>query len=408
MSEELKKTIISWVKEVLSDQGFTEIQVDFPEYDPSGGYGSEMVMVNVTGERNKSKEVLSLIVKRSIDDILDTNSLNFRVFYDNETNFYSKIVPYLRQFAMDKGSKPFDSIPYCYGTIQRENRHVIVMENLKKKGYKVHEIENPQDLHHTKLILKAYGEWHALCFALRDQQPKKFEEFSNTNSSEKVLEAKGFSYMITTIEKELQFLMDIYKTRGITLVADKLELLKNNFGTMIHDFMLGKNESYLVIRHGDCWNNNYLFHYDDDTSHPDKVAIIDWQVACVAPAMLDIVHFLYYCCSRNELDNLDELLHFYHDCLSEKLKELGSDPEKCFPRDICLSNFKKYAPFGIAGLPMVGKIRSKLEIAEAYNIANVERDKSFNSIFDGKLKDPEEYFKNINDVLEFSIDRKFI
>ncbi|KAK9872367.1 hypothetical protein WA026_017825 [Henosepilachna vigintioctopunctata] len=407
MGEELKKTIISWVKEVLGDQGFAKIQVDFPEYDPSGGYTSEMVMVNVTGERNKSKEVLSLIVKRSMDGMLENDNSIFSVFYDNEINFYSKIVPYLRQFAIDKGLKPFNSIPHCYGTIQREKRKVIVMENLKKKGYKVHEIENPLDLHHTKLILKAYGEWHALSFALRDQQPNKFEEFSYTNSSKKLLEAKGSSYMITTIKKELQFLMDIYKTRGITLAAEKLELLKNNFETMSHDFMLGKKESYLVIRHGDCWNNNFLFHYDDDTSHPDKVAIIDWQAACVAPAMLDIVQFLYFCCSRNELDNLDELLYFYHDCLSKKVKELGSDPEKCFPRDICLSNFEKYAPFGIAFLPMVGKIRSKL-IAEAYNIANLEKDKSFNSLYDGKLNNPEEYFKNINDVLEFSIDRKFI
>lgn len=74
--------------------------------------------------------------------------------------------------------------------------------------------------------------------------------------------------------------------------------------------------------------------------------MIDFQLSATKSPTLDISHFIYVVTSRKQLQHLGDLLHFYHQNLSEQLQKLGSDPKKLFPLELFKSHWKKYSIYG--------------------------------------------------------------
>ncbi|KAL3287552.1 hypothetical protein HHI36_002020 [Cryptolaemus montrouzieri] len=386
MENEEKQRIIKWVNHVLKDESFDKINIAFPDfYNTGGGYAAEMTFVDVAVEKRESKEIINLIVKKSKIDFTSNSELDFIDLYKNEINLYSKIVPYFQNMLKEKHAEPFKNIPKCYGTVSEDNRYIIILENLKIKNYKLHDITKPFDLVHVKLVLEAYANWHALSFALKDQDPRAFEKLKEYNKG--FANSKTIDFFISTIYKEIDYVVEIYEKKKMRSdIIEKLKILKGNFKDLCIETFRGSDEDYEVIRHGDCWNNNFLFHYKEENADPDEVVIIDW----------------------NELDHLDNLLKFYYDTLSRKLIELGSNPDKCFPKNIFLEKFKKYAPFGCAGAPLMTKMSCKSGGEQSVTIDEVLKQGNFNKLLEGEILNPNEYFNRIDGVLNFCLERGFL
>ncbi|KAL3288015.1 hypothetical protein HHI36_002467 [Cryptolaemus montrouzieri] len=404
MEDEFKNKVIKWVKKVLKNEHFETIDVTFPNYDLGGGFGSEMTFVEVSGEKSGHTKILNLIVKKSIESLLQFDNINFNDVYLNELNIYSKVVPYFQKFLEKKKLKPFPNIPHCYGTIIEPNEYVIILENLKPKGFKLNDIRNPLDLSHSKLALEAYAKWHALSFALREEEPTVFEELGKCNKT--MLETKVFDIFNGTIQNELDFVINIYEEKNKTIMIEKLKLLKKNYVDLATEILSNKNEDYLVIKHGDTWNNNLLFHYEDGQGNPDEVVIVDWQISSLGSPVCDVACYIFYGSSSQELEHLGELLDCYYDTLSIELRALGNEPEKCFPKKYFLESFRKYAPVGIAGMPMLAKMSNKK--THNYNATVDPNEKDFSKLLDGEMRDPEEYFNRINGILEYCIEHGFL
>lgn len=79
---------------------------------------------------------------------------------------------------------------------------------------------------------------------------------------------------------------------------------------------------------------------------PTKAALIDFQLSATKSPAIDISHFIYVVTSGEQLQHLRDLLHFYHQKLSEHLHKLGSDPTKVFPLELFKSHWKKYSIYG--------------------------------------------------------------
>lgn len=74
--------------------------------------------------------------------------------------------------------------------------------------------------------------------------------------------------------------------------------------------------------------------------------MIDFQLSATKSPAIDISHFIYVVTSGKQLEHLEELLHFYHQNLTEHLQKLGSDPMTVFPLELFKSHWKKYSIYG--------------------------------------------------------------
>lgn len=156
------------------------------------------------------------------------------------------------------------------------------------------------------------------------------------------------------------------------------------------------------------YQTNKFFFQNENETVPDKLIIIDWQAGIVGSPLADICQYLFYCCSGKELEHLDDLLKLYYDTLSKKLKELGSDPQKCFTWEDCKRSFERYAPLAIAGVPISSRMCFKTNVKQTVEFAETIKDGNMDGIFGDGLTDPEKYFERIDGILKFAVERKLV
>merc|ERR1712071_715372 len=76
--------------------------------------------------------------------------------------------------------------------------------------------------------------------------------------------------------------------------------------------------------HGDCWNNNILYRYDDSTGKVVEARLIDWQILLLSGPGRDVHRFLTSSTTpemRKEIGK--QLIDHYVDSLMSALEKLG-------------------------------------------------------------------------------------
>lgn len=169
---------------------------------------------------------------------------------------------------------------------------------------------------HVKLVMQTIGKFHAISFAMKDQEPEKLKELTSDLNE----------ILLRTAQPEM---VDFFKMLGKTLInavdkdlADKVEkALANDPLAVAVDCVSGMNaEPYAVICHGDCWSNNTMFKHNEQKT-PIEVSLIDWQISRYASPVTDLLYYLFSCTTKELRDNhYDEFLRIYHESLSNHLK----------------------------------------------------------------------------------------
>ncbi|XP_059087510.1 uncharacterized protein LOC131883918 isoform X2 [Tigriopus californicus] len=99
-----------------------------------------------------------------------------------------------------------------------------------------------------------------------------------------------------------------------------------------------------VLCHGDPWFNNMLFRYEDQ--NPTDVCLVDLARTKWASPTIDLSYFLFISTTPElRQAHMNEILEYYHQCLSQALKELGEDPSVFSLREL-KSDYKKCSFFG--------------------------------------------------------------
>ncbi|KAJ8977339.1 hypothetical protein NQ317_017753 [Molorchus minor] len=168
-----------------------------------------------------------------------------------------------------------------------------------------------------------------------------------------------------------------------------------------------KKEAQSVILHGDCWNNNFMFKYEDENKNsPSNVKILDWQLSQLLSPVIDLSYFIYINSSQSELDQLDELLETYYFSFSEFLRELGSKAEELFTFEDLKRHWNKYCAFGALFTPYVLKfVLCDKETAPAFE--DLQEGQGIGAvIMDIHLSDMETYYKRAKAVLAHYFNNK--
>ena len=134
--------------------------------------------------------------------------------------------------------------------------------------------------------------------------------------------------------------------------------------------------------HGDCWNNNILYRYDDSTGKVVEARLIDWQILLLSGPGRDVYHFLTSSTTpemRKEIGK--QLIDHYVDSLMSALEKLGlSLADEGFDRQFITAEVEKFKLFGmfngILYLPAMvdNSLGSKVEELgkDASMVANVQ------------------------------------
>lgn len=85
---------------------------------------------------------------------------------------------------------------------------------------------------------------------------------------------------------------------------------------------------------------------------PQKICLIDFQIARFASPVLDLLYFLFTSTVKSIRDQyFKDILNIYYSTLSTTIRKLGSDPDQLFPFDVLERQLKKFGKYGVLIAP---------------------------------------------------------
>lgn len=216
------------------------------------------------------------------------------------------------------GALNFVEYPKCYRTVGTEYNECLLLEDLCDFAtINVQQMEVNAD--HVRLFMKGLAKYHAISFAMKDQEPGTFNKLTK-NLSE---------VFINRANNTLRFYLNNQSASVFEAVADEPDLLAKvtefyereavDWAADCIDIDLSGPAS--VISYGDSWQNNQMWRYNSD-GKPIEVRLLDFQAARHCSPVVDIAFFIF-CCTTKELRDAhyDEFLQIYHDTLSAHIQK---------------------------------------------------------------------------------------
>lgn len=219
----------------------------------------------------------------------------------------------------------FTEYAKCFRTIDKELNECIFLEDLSIRDFVlINHLTEEVTADHARLLMQALGKFHALSFAVKDQQSEKFKELS-FNLTEMFLLPEDARMRQFLNKKSESFLNLLDGDEDAQVLAKMKMLFKRDAIDIIGDCLdLKSTGAASVITHGDVWQNNLMFRCDAD-GKPIEICFLDWQVCRHVSPIIDIVYFMF-CCTTKELRDLhyENLLKIYYESLAAHTKKYDS------------------------------------------------------------------------------------
>ncbi|XP_020278272.1 uncharacterized protein LOC109851991 [Pseudomyrmex gracilis] len=296
---------------------------------PGENYGSTILSVHAVIKRddNAQEEDLYLVAKMPPPTEYQRKIFDSPYTFKKEIFMYEDIVPYYRELEREAGLKEnelFDILPKYYQSrlslnpdIEFDDNAVILMENLKMRGYYTCNRAIGCDHEHAKVAIRAMARFHALGMTAKYKRPEHFEILKQRSKCVEY-DHKDFERMIDEMMKRIEKDPEIgvYINRCKTAVMDSLT---NGLWTAV------PSEPWSTIIHADFWVNNILFHRDGD-GRVDDVKFVDFQNYLFFSPLRELVFYIF---SSTEVrdDYIEELTDLYYETFLAVLKRMDCDTE---------------------------------------------------------------------------------
>ncbi|XP_072396754.1 uncharacterized protein [Diabrotica undecimpunctata] len=339
LSEEQIKQALLWIQESI---GTSNLKVNFKRREDNlEGFMADTLLAEVILEND---EVLYLFIKIGRLN-LQTRAPIVIDCCKREIYFYRNVVSSYQRFLKEKNiSEDFISIPKCYKTFLSDTEEVIVLEDIKRKGYQLFNRRLPMNVSHIKMVLTSLAKLHSISFALKAQ---KYQEFAKLTENYSSLLGRSIDIYRDSFNNRLDKLIEKLQSYGKHIQAAKVENLKKLDIIDILQRIINDNPQEAIILHGDSHNNNLLFQYKDtNRDHPSNIIMVDFQLSFLHSPVIDLSYFWHFVASTHEYPHLTELLKFYHKELSTSLKLLGCNSDELFSLDTLWTHWKKYSIYG--------------------------------------------------------------
>lgn len=172
-----------------------------------------------------------------------------------------KVLPYFKKFQEEDRNIYIDSFhefPECYKTITTEFNECLFIEDLTQTNFKMidRDAVTPE---HILLVMKTMAKFHAVSFAIKNQEPEKFAEI--VSNLDEVIFTRGENNEFANLMNQGEiFAMNCTDDEDVHLVKALLHLYQTNQYDLMTELV--KTEPYSIVLHGDLWLNNM---YDLDS-----------------------------------------------------------------------------------------------------------------------------------------------
>ncbi|XP_044755965.1 uncharacterized protein LOC123314720 [Coccinella septempunctata] len=399
-SDEIEQDVRGLIHQLMVEEHVENYDVHFDGKSEAGdNYAGEILFLRVVPK--DGKKPYSLVAKTAKRSKELNKWMPINMVYDREVLVYAKIFPTFRRLIEETNAGlNFDFVPKVYWISDVVSKQTLIFENLKSRGFRLHDRKKPWNLEESLMAMERYGEFHALSMALRDQKPEEYSKLAAlmpdiAKEFNKNMDVRAF------VEPPLNSMMELLRNRGRDDLVKKYE----GFIEEVEDLMNHEveNESdKIVFGHADCWNNNFMFKYqDDDESKPTAICLLDFQLCLSCSPVQDLSYNIYTTCDKTCLDHFDELLVTYHASLSRCLRKLGSEPDDIFTFEQLKKHWCKYGKFGLITALLVLKI-CLVDTEDVPNFTDISKNadnvQEFSEALNIQVKNPEEYNRRLLDV----------
>ncbi|KAJ6632814.1 hypothetical protein Bhyg_16354 [Pseudolycoriella hygida] len=398
---DIPKFVLIQLKEIAEKLNYINCSIE--RLCARDGYVSSLSRFKILGQLKDTQLPVSitLICKTLPTSDSRIKMLNSVESFEREVYFYTKVLPILEQFQRERlanAEDGFVAYPKCFVAKRVDNQIIIILEDLRVSGYEVWNRDNQVTFETASIVMRQLGKFHAVSFALRDQCPEIMEEFSNEMTDMLVFLYKNCYGKITreAFNKAVDHVDD-------PVALSVLTKLKEKFLPVLEE-ICRKNAAGVcgVIGHGDFYENNILFRYDEKAV--TSVAFLDFQFVRVGSPAFDICYYLLTSTNPKVRQNYDKLLHTYHESLQTLVRKLGSDANKLFSYNDLVNQMTKFGKYGVIFMPFLLQI-TLAKPNECVNLDDIENDEQALHLFrfsdetKGKFKNALEW--GINDAVKF-------
>lgn len=272
------------------------------------------VVSSVRASYAKGKEDAEVVYVVKLNPCRNVESFKefTRTIFEKECLFYLSLVPDLNRMLEGAGQTLL-RVPRCFHGSLVDGREMIFLEDLRPRGFKMFDRKKGLDVAHASLILQELARLHAASVLLQAETPdedliKKYKFLKKDWLDGNKDSPHG---ILSLFDGYLRNAIEILETVGgyeraiawvESLRPDLEEILTTKLG-------MGK---FNVVCHGDCWNNNVLFRYDDE-GRPLEVMLLDLQLCRRASPATDLNYLLYTSLTGDvRKPNLEKFLASYY------------------------------------------------------------------------------------------------
>lgn len=150
----------------------------------------------------------------------------------------------------------FKHYPRCVAASSVYEDEYVLLNDLSLQGFQ--NSDRPTPLHFDKCVavLKTIAKFHAISFAMKDQQPEKLAKITSKlteimftkpiNKSFENFLKKNVEYSLTTLDADKD-----------KVIIKKLLEFRENYASFMADCCAEKEDA--IVLHGDCWISNMMF-----------------------------------------------------------------------------------------------------------------------------------------------------
>lgn len=120
---------------------------------------------------------MNLILKEGVSNQTILDLFDQFDAYDNEMEFYGKIVPRFNRKLTELGESELVAEPF--GVCAEKN--ILILEDLSAKGYQPRSPAQGLNEHETMAVLQRAATFHAIGAVLQEEQPDIFDNFKKGN-----------------------------------------------------------------------------------------------------------------------------------------------------------------------------------------------------------------------------------
>lgn len=284
-----------------------------PAVGPGANYTSYIYRVRVVYRSNctpQKQSTATLIIKKPIETGLMTEMIGCSTMLDKEQQMYDVLLPRMyKKSNLEFGPKSYIS----------PLKNIVVMNDLKAHGYVMSGSKNQLDYFHCKTVFQTIAKFHAASISCYHEDPALVSESVGIDS----LWVDG-TPMENWMSNAIKCTVKVVKEMNVDKRFKYFFLRRADY---IWDSakvaVKSKPKGLNVLNHGDLWDNNLLFKYDQ-SNNVTGVKLLDFQNTKFASPVVDLFYFVWTSANEEVRQNSQrELYEVYINQLNSSLEQLG-------------------------------------------------------------------------------------